>query len=112
MNRRVALASTLALALGACASMRKVDVGSEPSNTVSSSYNVDVYNSHSSTLTVSYTDSRGTHELGTVASERTQRFIIASPASTTVTIMGMTSGGGHYTAQRTLVAGGTTSVTL
>ena len=107
MTRRTALLVVLAMGMAGCASMRKIDVTSEPG----SSYTVDVYNSHSTTLTVSYTDTRGTHNLGTVAAGSTQRFVIAGSSSATVTVTGRTSGGASYPKTVTLT-GGTTKITL
>jgi hypothetical protein len=105
MNRRTALITLLAVVLGGCASMRRVEVGSG-----SNGYAIDVYNSRSSTLTVSYTDQSGDHELGTVSPGKTQHFVIPGSGGSTVTIIGMTSSGGHYTKPVTL--GTTSKVTL
>lgn len=107
-RRSVLLALALAIVLPGCAAMRKVNVGSEGA----SSYAVDVHNSHSNTLTVSYTDSRGTHELGTVAPGRTERFVVAGSSTPSVTIRGVTSGGTQYTKSVSLSEGVTTRVTL
>jgi len=108
MNRRTVVVALFAVVLGACASMRGVKVGSD-NNT---SYRVEVHNTHSAAVTVSYTDSRGTHELGTVAAGGRQQFVIAAPSTTSVDIMGMTSTGGHYTQSVTLATGTTTKVDL
>jgi hypothetical protein len=107
MNRRTALVAFLVMAISACASMRKIEVGSG----AATSTRISVHNSHSSTLTVSYADSKGTsHELGTIASGQTLPFFIPGTQGATVTIMGMTSGGGHY--EKTATLGSTTSITL
>jgi len=106
--KKAMLLVLLAVLLPGCASLRKVNVGSDDA----SSYSVDVYNSHSSTLTVSYTDSRGTHELGTVGGSRTERFVIAGSSSASVTIRGTTSGGTTYTRSVSLAPGSPTRVTL
>ncbi len=106
MNRRTALIAIVAVFLGACASMRRVEVGSTSAN----SYPVDVYNSRSTSLMVSYTDQSGDHQLGTVSAGKTGHFVIPGAAGTAVTLMGMTSGGGHYTKPVTL--GSTSKVTL
>jgi hypothetical protein len=108
MTRRFGLLLLLTMLLPACASMRKINVGSD----TSTNYSVDVHNSHSATLTVSYTDSRGSHELGTVAGGRTERFVIAGATSGTVSIRGTTSGGTSYTKSVSLSAGVTSAVTL
>lgn len=107
MNRRAALVAMVALMLSACASMRRIEVGSGDNN---NSYGIDVYNSRSTALTVSYTDQSGDHELGTVSAGKTQHFVIPGTAGKTVTVMGMTTAGGHYTKAVTL--GTTTKVTL
>lgn len=111
MFRRFLAAITIATVVGGCASMRSVKVGSESSSTSATTYTVDVYNSHSATITVSYSDTRGEHELGTVGAGQTGHFYVAGSSSPSVTIMGMTSSGGHYTKNVTL-GSGTTKVTL
>jgi hypothetical protein len=108
MIGRKTIALLLAIVLSGCASMRGVKVGSD--NTAS--YRVEVHNIHSSTLTVSYTDTRGTHELGQVTAGSTQQFVIAAPSSTSVEIMGMTSAGGHYPKSITLATGSVVKVSL
>jgi hypothetical protein len=107
MKRRTALFAFVILAISACASMRKFDIGSG----AATSSRISVYNSHSSALTVSYTVSGGaSHELGTVSAGATVPFTIAGTAGSTVTISGTTSSGGHY--QKTATLGSTTTVTL
>jgi hypothetical protein len=89
-----------AAALFAC---RTVSVASDPRPT----YSVDVHNETTVALIVSYNDGRGDAVLGTVPANRTERFIIASPQATTVTIRGTNEARsrtvGPYTVQ--LVAG-------
>jgi hypothetical protein len=89
-----------AAALFAC---RPVAVTSDPRPT----YSVDVHNETAVPMIVSYNDGRGDAVLGTVPANRTERFIIASPRTTTVTVRGTsetrTRTAGPYTV--TLVAG-------
>ena len=106
MKRKTALFVFVILAISACASMRKFDVGSG-----ADASRISVYNSHTSMLTVSYTDSGGkTHELGTVNAGSTVPFAIPGAAGSTVTLSGMTASGGHYEKSATL--GSTTKLTL
>lgn len=97
MTRKAALIALLmAIVAGGCAGMRKVDVGPSSATT----YRVDVYNARGGTVTVFYNDGGAERELGTVPAGRTERFIIPSPATTTVTIRARTAGGttlGPYT---------------
>lgn len=108
MKRTFAVMALLTLFLSACASSRGVRVGTDSTTT----YRVEVHNSHSSALTVAYTDSRGSHDLGTVAGGRSGQFVIASPSATTVKIVGMTAGGGHYETTVSLAAGTTVRANL
>ena len=65
-------------------------------------------------MVVSYNDGRGEATLGTVAPDRTERYIIASPASTTISVRGVATSGtrssGPY--QLTLTSSATARVTL
>jgi hypothetical protein len=70
-----------AAALFAC---RSVAVASDPRPT----YSVNVHNETSVDLIVSYNDGRGDAVLGTVPANRTERFIIAAPQGTTITVRG------------------------
>ena len=99
----------LSLALGGCASMRGVDVGTDTAST----YALEVTNNRSGTVTISYTDGGTTRQLGTVAARQTERFVIAAPASTSVTVRATSAGGasvGTYNVQ--LQAGTTQRVTV
>ena len=105
------LALLLAVAAGstACASMRKVSVGEESSQT----YSIDVVNQRNSTMTVSWTDGTNTRELGTVGASRTERFIIAGAKTSSISVTGRNSAGassGPYAVN--LVAGSTQRVVL
>lgn len=99
----------LAVMVGGCAGMRKVEVGPSSATT----YTVDVTNARSGGVTVSYSAGSTEHQLGSVSAGATERFIIASPANTTVSIHARTSTGatvGPYTV--TLTAGVPTRVTI
>ena len=96
-----------AAVLSAC---RPVSVSSDPRPT----YSIDVHNDTPVAMIVSYNDGRGDAILGTVPSNRVERFIIASPQATTVTIRGTTESqtrtSGPYTVH--LVAGTPQTVRL
>ena len=77
-----------ALLLAGCA--RGVAVGSDAPGTA---YTVFVTNSTSSTLDVSFNDGGDDRALGSVGVGRTERFIVASPRRTDITISGTTSSG-------------------
>ena len=99
----------LGLTLGGCASMRGVDVGTDAAST----YAIEVTNNRSATVTISYTDGGTNRQLGTVAARRTERFVIAAPASTSVTVRASTASGtsvGTYNVQ--LQAGTTQRITV
>lgn len=108
MKKSFAMVAIVTFVLSGCASTRGVKVGSD----ANAAYRVDVHNTHSSSVTVSYADSRGSHQLGTVAAGRTEQFVIASPSATTVTVMGITAAGGHYETTVSLAAGITTKANL
>lgn len=72
------------LAAGVLFACRPVSVTSDPRPT----YSIDVHNETAVALIVSYNDGRGDAVLGTVPANRTERFIIASPEATTITISG------------------------
>lgn len=109
MKRRTAVLALLAIMVGGCAGMRKVEVGPSSATT----YTVDVTNARNGTVTVSYAAGQAERPLGTVSAGATERFIIASPASTTVTIYARTTTGasvGPYTVS--LTAGTPTRLTI
>lgn len=96
------------LALAACS--RSVGVATTPAVT----YAVSVSNASGVDLAVSFDDGAGPRALGLVRSGRTERFVIASPRSTSVTFSGVTPDGttsaGPVEIQ--LIAGSTVPVTL
>jgi hypothetical protein len=74
----------LALCAAALFACRAVSVASDPRPT----YSIDVHNETTVALIISYNDGRGDAVLGTVPANATERFIIASPQTTTVTVRG------------------------
>jgi hypothetical protein len=70
----------LVAGLGACA--RNVSVGNVPGPT----YAIEVRNAFDIDMIVSYDDGGGPRVLGTVSSNRTERFVIAGPARTSIHI--------------------------
>lgn len=109
MRRQRALLVLLPLALAACA--RAVAVQSADA---SRNYDVEITNQTGTTMVVSYNDGRGDAILGSVAPNRTERYIIASPASSTITIRGVAASGSRTSGpfQVTLTSGSTARVTL
>jgi hypothetical protein len=79
-----------------------------------SAYTVFVTNSTSSTLDVSFNDGGDDRALGSVGAGRTERFIVASPRRTDITIAGATSSGTRLSGpvRVTLTAGAGARVTL
>ena len=106
--RRSLLLLTL-LALTGCA--RGMSVGS---STPADTFSINVQNMTGLTMVVTYDDGRGDAMLGTVNAGATERFIIAAPATQTVSVRGEAVSGsrrsGPYTV--TLVAGTAQTVRL
>jgi putative protein kinase ArgK-like GTPase of G3E family len=97
------------LAMAGCASTRGVEVGSEPSTT----YAIEVTNNRSSTVTIAYTAGGDRIQLGTVGARQTERFIVASPPATSITVYATTSAGGSVgNFPVTLTAGSTQRITV
>ncbi len=93
----------------AAACSRAVAVESQPGI----AYTVVVQNDAGQPLVVSYEDSRGSALLGTVDAGATQRFVISSPSSASVTIVGRPKDGGTtFQKQVTLSRTQATSVRL
>ena len=109
MLRRAALLLILAAVAAGCSRAIAVQSG-DPTR----SFSVEVTNETGVSMVVSYNDGRGDAILGTVASGRTERYIIASPANTSVAIRGAATSGtrsaGPYTVS--LTSGSTARVTL
>jgi uncharacterized lipoprotein YajG len=106
--RRVALLLTL-FALAGCS--RGMNVGSpSPAET----FSISVQNMTGVTMVVSYDDGRGDAILGAVNASSTERFIIAAPATQTISVRAEAVAGtrrsGPYTV--TLVAGTPQTVRL
>jgi hypothetical protein len=108
MKKLVLLIAATWLTAG-CASMRGVDVGADAGTT----YAIEVVNNRSGTITVAYTAGGESSHLGTVAARQTERFIIASPKSTSITVVASTSAGGSVGSYNVnLVAGSTQRVSV
>ena len=93
MMRRLTAAAALLLATlaGAAACSRAVTVGA--ASPTAATYSVNVTNAAATDLAVSYDDGSGDRALGLVRVGRTERFIIAAPRRTIVTIIGATPDG-------------------
>lgn len=96
----------LAITLGAAGCTRAVAVGT---GDVQQSFRIEVHNESAETLAVSYNDGRGDALLGTVASGRSEPFIIVSPATTTITVSGRASSGRTAGPQRVTLSSGSVS---
>ena len=109
MKRSRLIAIAFALVLGGCASMRGVEVGTEPSRT----FAIEVTNNRAGTVAISYTGTGVSGELGTVAPRATERFVIAMTEAGQITVVAKTTSGasaGNYPV--TLQAGVTQRVTV
>ncbi len=109
MKRSRFIVVVAALLLSACASMRGVQVGTEPNRT----FAIEVTNNPARTVTVSYTGKGVSGELGTVAPRTTERFVIAMADAGQITVVAKTTSGasaGNYPV--TLEAGVTKRVTV
>jgi len=82
-----ALAALVLIAVTACS--RAVAVSSAPAVT----YAVNVTNASGADLAVSWDDGAGPRTLGLVSAGRTERFIIAAPRRTSITVSGATPDG-------------------
>lgn len=109
MHRSVAAALVIVmLAVLGCA--RAVDVGSADARTT---YSVEVRNETNIAMIVRYNDGRADALLGSVAAGASERFIIASPATTSIGITGTAEAGDRRSGPHPVVLGaGTTVVRL
>jgi uncharacterized lipoprotein YajG len=107
--RRTLLLLSILLVASGCA--RGMSVGS---STPAETFSISVHNMTSVTMAVTYDDGRGDAMLGTVNAGATERFIIAAPATRTISVRGEAVSGsrrsGPYTV--TLVAGTPQSIRL
>lgn len=93
----------LVFVLGACS--RAVSVGTEPG----ANYSILVDNNVARQITVSWDDGSGTQkQLGTVAANSQDRFIVVSPARPNVTVYVRDSSGSSYGPYSVSLAPGTT----
>ena len=87
--KKLVMLMLVALTTAGCASMRGVNVGSEPNN----NFSLDVTNSRSAAVTFSYVDGEGAaRQLGSVPAGRTERFVIVA-SSPTVSVTARNSAG-------------------
>lgn len=111
LRRSVLLLTSLSLVLFVSGCARGMDVGS---STPAETFSINVQNTTGVTMVVSYDDGRGHAILGTVTTGATERFIIAAPATRTITVRGEAASGnrrsGPYTVS--LVAGAPQMVVL
>jgi hypothetical protein len=107
--RRAALLLLLTSLVTGCARAVAVQSG-DPTR----SFSIEITNETGVSMVASYNDGRGDATLGTVAAGRTERYIIASPASTSVSIRGVATSGGRTSGPYTvaLTAGSTARVAL
>ncbi len=107
--RRTALLP-LVIAAAAAACVRGASVQPAPTPV----YAVSVRNTTAAEIVVSYDDGAASRALGTVPAGRTERFVIAAPASTTVDIVARAASGNATFQPVTvqLVAGSTIPVTI
>ncbi|HEX6307311.1 MAG TPA: hypothetical protein VFZ69_03925 [Longimicrobiales bacterium] len=101
----------LLLAVLSLSGCRTMSVGSPaPSET----YSISVHNETGVAMIVSYNDGRGDALLGNVRPGATERFVIAAPASHTITVQATAASGGRTAGPYsvTLVAGSTQTVRL
>ncbi|MEJ2503298.1 MAG: hypothetical protein P8177_08280 [Gemmatimonadota bacterium] len=105
--RPVLLAALVLITAAACA--RGVSMNQDAGQT----YAVSVRNDMPHPMIVSFDDGSGTRLLGTVAADRTERFVIAASAQQTITIIATDEGDTH-TVRRTvtLEPGGTVDVRI
>jgi hypothetical protein len=104
-HRRVRLLfamATFALLTTGCA--RAVEVGSADPRL---NYSIDVRNETTVAMIVSYNDGRGDALLGLVEPGRVERFIIASPATTGITVTGVAESGGRTSGPHAVTLGAT-----
>lgn len=89
---------------------RAIDVGSADARTT---FSVEVRNETGIAMIVRYNDGRADALLGSVAAGASERFIIASPAITTISITGTAETGDRRSGPHSVVLGaGTTVVRL
>jgi hypothetical protein len=92
-----------------CASMRSASVGTDAAN-----YSIDATNQMGHSMTVFWSDGGEEKMLGSVAAGRTERFIIAAPRTTSISVMARDANRTHMAGpwQVTLVANSPQRVTI
>lgn len=105
-RRQLLYVMALVSGLAGCAGMRGVDLG--PGN--AQTFALEVTNNRASTITVSYAVAGGSENtLGTVASNRTERFVIPLDAPGNVTLRATTSSGAAVGTRTVMLQSGTTA---
>ena len=104
-RRQLLYVVAMATSLAGCAGMRGVDLG--PGN--AQTFAVEVTNRRANTITVSYSAEGSENTLGTVGSNRTERFIIPLAAPGNVTLTAATSGGTSVGTRTVMLQSGTTA---
>ena len=110
--RRSLLLLTLTVALfGLAGCARGMSVGS---STPAETFSISVQNTTGVTMVVTYDDGRGDAMLGTVNAGATERFIIAAPATQTISVRGEAVSGSRRSGPHavTLVSGTTQTIRL
>lgn len=105
-----AVTAMLVLILTAgCASMRSASVGTDTTN-----YSIEATNQMGHAMTVFWSDGGEEKMLGSVAAGRTERFIIAAPRSTSISVLARDANRTHMAGpwQVTLTAGSSQRVTV
>jgi len=108
MRKSVLFTLAATAVFAGCASMRKVDVTSDPNT----SYRISVHNSRASAIVVSYRAGNTTRELGQVAGGQTVPFVVVA-ADPQITVMARTTAGNTLSPKTvSLTVGSTTPVTI
>ncbi|HUF50606.1 MAG TPA: hypothetical protein VMN60_07235 [Longimicrobiales bacterium] len=109
MRRPLASLLFACMAVAACARTVAIQSGDSTRN-----YSIEITNETGVAMIVSYNDGRGDALLGTIAASRTERFIVAAPAATTISVRAVATAGGQTSGPHsvTLTAGASARLTL
>lgn len=111
LNRMLPAASAMLVLIltAGCASMRSASVGTDTVN-----YSIDATNQMGHSMTVYWSDGGEEKMLGAVPAGRSERFIIAAPRSTTISVTARDANRTHVAGpwQVTLAAGSAQRVTI
>ena len=108
MKRQIGIAALFSLVLMGCASMRGVEVQSDSTE----SYRINVVNTRSSAVSVSYEGGGASRELGTVPAGRSEEFVVVSSSPTITLFTRSTSGAALSSYTVALTKPGPASVTV